>query len=299
MRFQGSNGFVHWLEVSRERYAYSMILPSMIILFIALLAPLMYSLVISLFDWPLMEPRRLFVGIRNYLVLLRREQVLRSLMITLRFVFFSVAFEMVLGVGIAMILNQQFKWRNIIRLAILLPMMASPAVVALSWRMILHADRGVLNYLVGLLGIDPQVWLGADWAFAAIVAVDVWRSTPFVILMILAGLQAIPEELLDAAQVDGASPWQTFIRVTVPLLRPVILVSLIFRTMFALRNFPIPWVLTGGGPLDRTNVIGIEIYRQGFFFYDMGMASALSWLLVILTVVLSVLYIRLTSREPL
>ncbi len=271
----------------------------MIILFIALLAPLMYSLVISLFDWPLMEPRRLFVGIRNYLVLLRREQVLRSLMITLRFVFFSVAFEMVLGVGIAMILNQQFKWRNIIRLAILLPMMASPAVVALSWRMILHADRGVLNYLVGLLGIDPQVWLGADWAFAAIVAVDVWRSTPFVILMILAGLQAIPEELLDAAQVDGASPWQTFIRVTVPLLRPVILVSLIFRTMFALRNFPIPWVLTGGGPLDRTNVIGIEIYRQGFFFYDMGMASALSWLLVILTVVLSVLYIRLTSREPL
>ena len=210
MRFQGTNGFVHWLELSRERYAYSMIIPSIVILFVALLAPLLYSLVISFFDWPLMEPRRNYVGIRNYLELLASEQVRRSLMTTMRFVLYSVFFEMILGIGIAVILNQQFRWRNVVRLAILLPMMASPAVVALGWRMILHADRGVLNYLVSLIGIDRQVWLGPRWAFTAVVLVDVWRSTPFVILVILAGLQAIPDELVDAAHVDGATAWQTF-----------------------------------------------------------------------------------------
>jgi len=284
---------------SKDKYAYKLIIPSIIYLFVILIVPLMFTLFLSTYNWNLIGDSREFVGIKNFLNILSDKEVIHSFKLTFIFVFVSVSVEFILGTAIALLLNRPFKGYNIVRVIMLIPMMISSTIVSLAWRLILHSERGVLNYLLILLGLDSQIWLGRDLAFPTIIAIEIWMSTPFITLMVLAGLQAVPEELMDAALVDGANWWQRLTKVTFPIIKPVVMVAFIFRTMFALRNFALPWVLTAGGPANRTNVFSIELYRQAFSYYQIGNSSAMSLILVVITVILSIFYIRLMSRESL
>jgi len=284
---------------SKDKYAYKLIIPSMICLFVILIVPLMFTLFLSVYKWNLIGDSREFVGIKNFLDILSDKEVIHSLKITFIFVFVSVSVEFILGIAIALLLNRPFRGCNIVRVIMLLPMMISPTVVSLAWRLILNSERGVLNYLLILLNLNPQIWLGKDLAFPTIIAIEIWINTPFVLLMVLAGLQAVPEELMDATLVDGANWWQILTKVTFPIIKPVIMVAFIFRTIFAFRNFALPWVLTAGGPANRTNVFSIELYRQAFSYYQIGNSSAMSLILVVITVILSIFYIRMLSRESL
>ncbi len=284
----------------RNRYAMRYIYPALAYLGIVLLVPLLYSFVAGFFRWNLIGDTTIrFVGLRNYVNLFQDEEVLKSMGVTARFLLWSISIEMVAGFLIALFLNRKFRGNRIVRIVLLLPMMLSPAIVALVWKLILNADRGILNYLLAEL-FGPQagrVWLGKDFALGSLVFVEVWMNTPFVVLMTLAGLQSIPQDIIDACRVDGATKLQQVFRITIPLIRSVLLVALVFRTTFAIRNFSLPWVLTGGGPANLTNVYSIQLYRQAFSYYNIGYSSALSWILVVVTFGLSVFYTKLTLRR--
>ncbi len=175
--------------------------------------------------------------------------------------------------------------------------MVAEVVAALSWQLVLNTEFGLLNYIVGLFGIPKQVWLGPNLALPSVLCVEIWEHTPFVALIVLAGLQTIPNELREAAEVDGASRFQRFAQVTLPLLMPIILLALVFRTMFSLRVFTPVWVLTAGGPADQTLVVGVDIYRTAFRYYDIGGAATLSIVLLVVTLVITIIYMRLLGGE--
>ena len=283
---------------SKDKYAYKLIMPALILFFIVLICPLIFSLFLSFYKWKLTDigPKP-FIFIKNYVRLFSDSEVIYSLIRTLKFVALSVGLEIILGIGIALLLNLKIKSRNLIRVIILIPMMLSSSVVALMWRLILDAQQGILNYLLFKLGITPIFWFAKELALYSLIFIEVWMFTPFVVLLVLAALQVIPQEIIEASKVDGANSVQRFFRITFPMIRPAVSVVLVFRTMFALRSFALPWILTDGGPANATNLIGIELYKLAFSYYDIGKASALSWILVLITMALSLFYIRIISRE--
>lgn len=283
----------------KDIYGYKLIAPGFLFLFIVLVVPLIFVFVFSGYKWNLISQNKEFVGIHNFLNIMSDREALNSFKLTFIYVFISVFIQLVLGIAIALLLNRPFKGFKIVRVVMLLPMMLSPAVVALSWRLILHSEKGVLNYLLNLLSLDSRVWLGSGLALSSIIAVSIWMNTPFVILMILAGLQAIPKGLSDAAAIDGANWWQELTKITIPIIKPIILIAVIFRTIFELREFSLPWILTGGGPANETNLFSIELYRNAFRYYEIGRSSAMSVVLTIATLILSIIYIRAMSRESL
>jgi len=276
-----------------------MLAPAVVVLVVVLLVPLLFSLRMSLFDWSMLSPTHRWVGLGNYRRLLADPGTLASLGITTTFTAVSIAAETVLGMALALLLNAPLRGLRAVRTFVLLPMMVAPVVAALSWRLLLDSDFGVLNYLLAQVGLPPQLWLGRGLALASLIAVEVWENTPFVVLMLLAGLQALPQALLEAARVDGAGFWQQFRSITLPLLSPVLLVTLVFRTMFTIRVFDVVWVLTGGGPADRTLTLSVDIYRTAFRYADLGSASTLSWLLLLVTVAITAVYLRVLQREAL
>ena len=287
-------------RIPHQRYAMRYIWPSLIYLGVVLLIPLLFSVVASFTKWELMPPSGVkFIGLDNYIKLFQNAEARASAVVTLKYLLFSVSLQMILGFLIAAFLNVDFRGCKFVRVVVLLPMMLSPTIIALAWKLILNYDRGVLNYLLTeILGQGAaQVWLGKDWAFRTLIFVEVWSNTPFVVMMILAGLQAIPTDVMEAAAIDGASRVQRTFRIVIPMMRHIILVALIFRTTFALRDFPLPWVLTAGGPANLTNIFGIELYKQAFKYYHLGYSSALSWILILLTFGFSILYTKITLKK--
>jgi multiple sugar transport system permease protein len=203
--------------------------------------------------------------------------------------------------GLALLLNQQIRGRGVFRASLLVPMMLPTVVVGVVWRLMLNPNFGAINGTLKQLGINTE---GLTWtasprlAFLAVIAVDVWQWTPFVFLVLLAGLQAIPQEPYEAALIDGSSRWQTFRHVTLPLLKPAILIVLLLRTMDLLRVFDQIFILTEGGPGFATEMISLYIYRTAFRFFDFGYAAAMSFVLLAVTNVISVVYLRVLQDEP-
>jgi multiple sugar transport system permease protein len=209
------------------------------------------------------------------------------------FVAESVALELVLGLAFALLLHQEFRGRGIARALVLVPWAVPGVVVARFWEWILNADYGVMNYLLGV----RVNWLGDPfWALQAVVAADVWKSTPFVVLLLLAGLQVVPPELYRAARMDGANAWQQFHHITLPLLRPVILLVLLFRTMDAARIFDVIFVLTGGGPANQTETLVLYAYKTLYRMLQFGYGSALSVATFLFVLALSLVYLRMLRR---
>ena len=298
LKYREADTRLQWAALSRRALPYVLIAPTVFVLLGVLVYPMAKSLVYSFHSYSLLRPDSLkFVGFDNYINILSSQQFWNSLRVTLIYTSVSVAIEFVLGISIALLLNRPLFGRRLIRTIILLPFFATPTVVALAWNMMLNTEFGMANYFLSLLGIAPRNWLGPDLALPSLIMVEIWQQTSFIILILLAGLQALPEEPYEAAIIDGANPWQLLTQVTLPLLRPVILVALVFRTMFTLRVFDTIWVLTGGGPADKTRTFSIGIYLTGFRQFDIGTGAAISWILLLITLVISLVYWRYLSAD--
>lgn len=280
-------------------FPYVFLAPAVALLLALTVYPLLYILRLSLYR---MTPTgESFAGWTNFLRIFQDGFFWRAAGQTLLLTLGALALELALGLSLALLLNTSIRGRNLWRSLLLLPMILPPVVVGVIWRLIYNPNFGVLNGLLQLLGVDTTdlTWLAdPSVALAAVILVDVWEWTPFVFLILLAGLQSIPEEPYEAACMDGSSEWQTFLHITLPLLAPAILVAVLLRTMDLLRIFDQVFILTQGGPGFATETISLYIYKTAFRFFDFGYAAAMSVLLLLATLVLSRLYIRFLQTEP-
>jgi len=285
---------------SQRRYLLFLAPLLLFTLFFALY-PLAYALFISFFDYRLTDPSqaRTFIGLTNYLNAFRDPQVQNAIRNTLVFVIGAVSIEMVLGMGLALLFAEESRHSRWLRAWLLLPLALPPLVVGLVWRALYNADFGVISYYLKALGVDVgRGPLGEpDWAMPAVILVDVWQWTPLLMVIFLAGLKSLPGEPLEAAIADGATRWQRFWHITLPMLRPTILVALLLRTMQAFKVFDIIYATTSGGPGQATTVLNYHIYTVGLTFFRMGYAAALANILLIIVTLLAVLYLILLERR--
>jgi len=286
---------VQWRE---KAFPYALLAPALLLLAALTVYPFFYILHTSVHR--LTPAGETFVGAQNFLRLLGDPFFYRAAVQTLVFTASALTLEFALGLALALLLDSQIRGRALWRALLLLPMILPPVVAGVTWRLIYNPGFGPLNGALRLLGLDTRrlTWLADPIvALASVVLVDVWEWTPFVFLILLAGLQAIPEEPYEAARIDGSSPWQTFRHVTLPLLLPALLVALLLRTMDLVRLFDSVFILTQGGPGFATETLSLYIYKTAFRFYDFGYAAAASLALLVVTGALSRLYIRFLTRE--
>jgi multiple sugar transport system permease protein len=277
----------------RREGANRFVMPALILLSLVTVYPVFYVFYLSLQRRLLIFDISRFVGLENYLFLLRDERFWNALKNTVYFTAVSVSLELLLGLSIAMLLNRPFKLKGLVRAAILIPWAVPTVVSARMWEWIYNTDFGILNYLLG----SKINWLGSPfWALNAAVFMDVWKTTPFAAILLMAGLQVIPQELYQAARVDGAGSWEIFRKITLPLLKPVILVILIFRTLDAFRVFDAIYVLTGGGPANTTETLSIYAYKVLFQTLQFGYGSTLSVVVFLCIGCMSIFYIKLLSK---
>ncbi|MEJ2288294.1 MAG: sugar ABC transporter permease [Deinococcales bacterium] len=267
------------LENRRARTAWLFLAPSLIVVLLVAGYPLFRTLQLSLTQTSLLQfpLKSQFVGLLNFKFLLQDTQWWRSVENTVVFTVVSVSAETILGLGIAMLVNAKFPGRGAMRTAMLIPWAIPTVVSAQMWRWMYNDVYGVINDILMKLHLTDKAyaWLAnPKLMLPAVISVDVWKTTPFMALLLLAGLQSIPNELYEAARVDGATPWQNFVRVTLPLLRPALLVALIFRTLDALRVFDAIYVMTGTNP----NTMSMAVYarQQLVDFGALGYGSAMS-----------------------
>src|SRR5689334_17256999 len=273
------------------------IAPALAVLLALSIYPLIYSITISL-------QQETSSGVvwtaGNFRRLVSDNFFLAAMVHTIVYAVAALSCEFLLGLGLALLLNAKMRGRGLFRASLLVPMMLPGVVVGVVWRLMLNPDFGAINGTLRRFGISIEAltWTASPkLAMLSVIAVDVWQWTPFVFLVLLAGLQAIPEEPYEAALIDGSSPLQTFWHVTLPLLKPSILIVLLLRTMDLLRVFDQIFILTEGGPGFATETISLYIYRTAFRFFDFGYAAAMSFVLLALTNVISVIYIKFLQAK--
>jgi len=274
--------------LSERRLAFVMVAPSMILIAAVAAYPIIYAVWLSLHDYSVrVAGLSRFDGLGNYSEALQSREFWSALSVTLRFTVVTVILEFLLGLAMAMAMHQAFKGQGVLRTVVLVPWAVLTVVTAIMWRTIFESPQGIVNSIFG----SDTVWLGEQpQAFFVVVIADVWKTAPFMALLILAGLQTIPNEIYEAAKVDGASAWQRFVRITLPLLTPAILVALIFRTLDALRIFDLPYVLTRGA--NGTTTLSVIAYRTFAENRIYGLGAALSVLTFIVVMAVSFSYIR-------
>ncbi|CCM79289.1 carbohydrate ABC transporter permease [Rhizobium mesoamericanum] len=234
-----------------------------------------------------------FVGAGNFVRLFSDTQFHVALWNTTVFTIAAVTAEFVLGLGLALLLDKYIRKLTFLKTVLMIPMMLPPIAVAITWKLIYEPQFGVLNEIMFRLGLPLQAWAGdVNLAMFSIIVADVWQWTPFIFLLMLAGLASLPVEPYEAAALDGASSWQQFRDLTLPFLKPVIAIALLLRVMDALRLFDLVFILTGGGPADRTKVLSLYIYQVAYRFADPGYAAAMSLFVLFVTIVLSTWFMK-------
>lgn len=275
---------------------YWFIAPTLFILGFTSLYPAVYSVILSLFNWN-WGSRMDFVGLRNYTFLLGGAEFWQVLGQTFYFAIAAVIIELLLGLGLALVVDKLRFGAGIIRTLLLTPLMVSGIIVALMSKILLDPMVGIVNYFLGLIGIPPQPFFGtAATAMPTIIAVDAWWQTAFVFIIVLAGLQSLPREPIEAAKVDGANGWQVFRWVKLPMLRSVLFTVLIFRSIDTLKVFDIVFGTTGGGPNNATEVIQTFAYRKAFGFLQLSQAMTIMVVFSLVILVICFLYLRLQEK---
>lgn len=284
-----------------KRAGYLLLVPGVVVLLSLVMYPMVRSIWVSLHTWYLAKPQQFpFVGLRNYYQLLFKDHVFKiALRNTMIIVIIAVPAEFFLGLLLATQLNREdIKGRKIFRAILVLPIAIMPVVVGVLWKFMLHPRYGIVNFGLGLLGIKPVQWV-ADPRFAlmSVIIVDIWEWTPFMVLVLYAGFISLPREPVEAALIDGASNWQLFIYISLPLILPIIVVAILIRIMDIIKMFDIVYVLTRGGPGDSTELLSLYDFRIGLNYFYMGKAAALSWIIVILVSILSQIFLRIVKFE--
>jgi ABC-type sugar transport system permease subunit len=280
-----------------RRLGLTLVMPSLIIVFGFLVFPLVYSLVLSLMNYDLARPKEnAFIGLRNYLNLTHDRYFLNAVVRTLIFSFSSVALEVVLGVAIALVMNQEFKGRGILRALIIIPWALPSIVNASMWSWILNANYGALNALLTQAGILSayKPWIAEPvWAMVMLIVANVWKETPFTVILVLAALQGVPPQLREAAVVDGAGAWRRFVNVVLPMILQIIMICGLLQLIWSLlHTFELVLVVTRGGPFNSTDIIPMRIYWQTFKALRFGYGAAMAYIAALALLVPSIFYIR-------
>lgn len=288
-------------QLTKEaRFGILLVLPAFFILALVYIYPLVYNVDLSLSRWNLPREKE-YIGLQNYEQLFSSSppfevfhKILRN---TIFFTALSVPIEFFAGLGLALLLNKNIKGKNAVITTLALPMMIAPVVGALSWRWLYAVDYGAINYLLSFIGIKPIVWTGdVNVAMYSVIIADAWITTPFMMLIIYAGLKMIPEERYEAAKIDGASTWQMFRYVTLPSLKGVLLVALMIRTIDAFTKlFDVVYVITGGGPAYVTEVLPTYTYKVGLRFFRLGSGAALAMITLMVTAIMIAAMMRVSK----
>jgi trehalose/maltose transport system permease protein len=277
-----------------RRLGAAMLTPSLAVIALVAAYPILYAIWLSLNEYSVITPGlSRFVGLENYIDALSSSEFWEAMRTTVVFTVVSVGFELVIGIGMALVMHEAFRGRALLRAVVLVPWAILTVVTAITWRTIFEPELGFVNTTLSALSLPGGdiVWLGEEgYALGVMIFADVWKTAPFMALLVLAGLQGIPEDLYDAAKVDGASTWQRFRTVTLPLLVPAITVALIFRTLDALRVFDLPYVLTKGA--NGTETLSLIAQQELVTNRNTGLGSALSVLTFLTVIGISFLYIR-------
>lgn len=268
---------------------YIFMAPAAVIMIIALIYPLGYMMYGSLLDWNPSQSieEAEFVGLKNYITLIGDPAFRESLSVTLTFAFFVVVFEMVIGVGLALLLDRNIRGMSILRTLFILPMMIAPVVVGLMWRYMYHPTVGTFNRFLESIGLDGVDWLGQHALMSVIIA-DIWQWTPFIFILSLAALQSLPRSALEAARIDGATGWQQIWFIKLPMMMPILIVTGLLRLIDAFKVLEVILVMTEGGPGLSTEILALRISRTATEFRELGVAAAMSNYLLILLMILTV-----------
>jgi len=267
------------------------VVPALLVLFILIAFPLVYTLWLSLQRWTVINTT-VFVGLSNFTRMMRDVRVLNSFLATAVFVVGAIALQMLCGVALALILNREFFGQGFVRAIFLIPLMATPAAVAMVWNVMLDAELGIVNQMLRMAGLPRILWLSKELAMLSVILVDTWQHIPFIMLVALGGLASLPVEPFEAARIDGASGWQVLWYITLPLLRPALAVALLFRAISAVQTFDTIFVITEGGPEQVTEVVSLLAYRMAFDYNRFGDAAAVLVLLGMSIFALSLIFLR-------
>jgi multiple sugar transport system permease protein len=276
---------------------YWFIVPALVAITAIIAFPWAFTLWMSLFDWKIGSPST-FTGLGNYIALLTDRRFIEAIGHTLFFTLLAVVGPLLLGTLAALVFNQKFPLRGFARGLFTLPMMATPVAIALVWTMMFHPQQGVLNYLLSLVGIAPSEWVYSPrLAIPCLVMVDIWQWTPLVMLIVLGGLASMPADPFEAAYMEGASRWQTFRYITLPMILPFVMIAAVVRLIDALKTFDTIYVITQGGPGTASETINLYLYLQAFSFYQVGKASAVVVVFFVIVVALSLMLFWMRERS--
>lgn len=282
-----------WLDRQFTRLA---VLPTTVTMLCVFGLPLLFSAYLSFQGWSADQGlfAGKFVGLDNFDDLLHDPDFIGSLGITFLYTAVTVTAELAIGLGIALLLNIDLPAIAVFRTCLVIPMMITPVVASACWKLLLDPGHGVINYWIG----EHIVWLGrTDTALAAVAVVAVWQNAPYVSVLLLAGLRSLPHEPVEAARIDGASVWQMFWHITLPLLRPYLMVALLLRTIFEFRAFDNIYVMTGGGPANATMTLSMFTYLASFVRFDMSLGAAASWSMLAMSMLLCGFFILTIRRR--
>jgi multiple sugar transport system permease protein len=282
---------------SRQRVYIRFLIPALIGIFAIIIFPWLFTIWMSLHEWQI-GMNRSFIGLANYQMLATNSRFLETIPRTLYFTILSIIAPVILGMFAAEVFHQRFPLRGLLRGIYVLPMMTTPVAIALVFIMMYHPQLGILNYLLSLLGIPPQLWIyDRNTVIAALVLVETWQWTPLVMLIVLGGLAALPTEPYESALIDGASRWDMYRYITLPLVMPFLMVAVIIRAIDAIKSFDIIFVMTQGGPGTASETINIYLYLQAFSFFNIGHASAV--VVVFFVIIVALAAVLLAARERL
>ena len=287
-----------WSHLAEKHPVLLFTLPAGIVVFVLMVFPVFYTVYMSLHSWyasSVTTPE--FIGLANFKrAFFEDERFRNAFWLTLYFTALATTLQVVLGVALALLLNRPFRGKGFFRSIFLLPMVATPVAIALVWMMMYNPTLGVMNYLVGLIRLGPFKWVSdAYLVIPALAFVDTWEWTPLITLITLAGLATLPLEPYESALIDGATPNQMFWRITLPLLRPTIMVALLFRSIDCLKTFDIIYVMTAGGPGFASETLNVYTFQVGLFYFHIGYASSL--LVILFTLVMGVSLILIKARR--
>lgn len=260
-----------------------LVIPAVVVMLGVLIFPLIFSVKTSLYNYVLSNPLyRPFIGLENYRLVLQDKQLLNSIWVTIQYAVIAVTLELAIGFLLALVLTKVPYFRNIFLSILMIPMMITPIAVGLIWKMILHPDLGIFNYLLSIVGLVGKPWLGlSETALITLILIDVWQWTPFILVLMYAGLLSLPQEPFEAIEIDGGNFFQKLYYLVFPMLKDVILIAVVIRTIDTLRTYDLVYILTRGGPGNSTETFSFYVFKLAFTNLNMGQASAASILFLI------------------
>lgn len=284
----------------KRKVSYGMVAPAFIILLFLAIGPMLFMFYNAFRSWNLTVPAPAkFIGFQNFLNLFKDLRFWNAFSNTVVLMIVGIIIQALLGLFIAMLLKDKFKFRNIVVALILIPVLIAPVVIGLNWKLLLNDQFGPINYFLKFFGIKGPLWLSSNrfWGLLSILIVDTWQWTPFVALVLLAGLEGIPNQIYEAANVDGANPIKVFFKLTLPLLKPMFMLIVLLRVIFIFRIYDPVVILTEGGPGTSTETLSLLTYNTGLKYLNIGYAMSMGVLQIIFMIIVANLFLKFTSSN--